>query len=107
MNTLSAPVSRRQFLSTCAVLAGGIPLCGRASVAANAAWAGEVGLTTSSLFRQMAEGGDADRRFGLLDLPRVMRDELGMKVIDLNTGTLGTRDPARLDRFRQAVEDAG
>ena len=107
MTTSSAPISRRHFLSTCAVLAGGAPWCRGASVAANAAWAGEVGLTTSSLFRQMAGGGEADRRFGLLELPRVMRDELGMKVIDINTGTLNTRDPAQLDRFRQAVEDAG
>ena len=104
---MTAPVSRRQFLTTCATLAGGWSISARAAIAPNAAWAGEVGITTSSLFRQMVEGGAADRKFGLLDLPRVMRDELGMKVIDLNTGTLNTRDPAQLDRFRQAVAAAG
>src|SRR5262249_22518951 len=36
-----------------------------------------------------------------------MRDELGMKVIDLNSGTLGTRDPVQLEKFRAAVQKAG
>lgn len=76
------------------------------AVTRDAPWAGEVGVTTSSFFRQMIKDG-ADRYFDLYELPKVMRDELGMKIIDLNTGTLDTSDPAKLDRFRKALDDAG
>lgn len=106
MNRFRLTMDRRQFLATGAALAGAATLQARPGVAQNAAWAGEVGLTTSSVFRQMAKGR-ADRFIGLLDLPRFMRDELGMKVIDLNSGTLGTNDPAQLEKFRGAVEKAG
>ena len=99
-------MSRRTFLATGAALAGAATLRARGAVVKNAAWAGEIGLTTSSIFRQMTEGR-ADRKFGLLDLPKVMRDELGMKVIDLNSGTFESRDPAQLEKFREALDDAG
>ena len=106
MNAFHAPMGRRQFLATGAVLAGATALRTRGAVAQNAAWAGEVGLTTSSIFRQMA-AGHADRKFGLLDLPKGMRDELGMKVIDLNSGSFESCEPAQLEKFRQALDDAG
>lgn len=102
----SPALSRRQFLGACAVVAGGLPALARGALAQNADWSGEVGITTSSLFRLMTPG-ESDRLFGLRDLPKVVRDELGMKVIDINSGTLGTRDAAQLEAFRQAVEDAG
>ncbi len=106
MNAFHAPMGRRQFFATGAVLAGATALRTRGAVAQNAAWAGEVGLTTSSVFRQMAEG-HADRKFGLLELPKFMRDELGMRVIDLNSGTLATKDSAQIERFREALDAAG
>jgi hypothetical protein len=36
-----------------------------------------------------------------------VRDELGLRVIDLNTTTLGSLEEDHLDRFRAAVEKAG
>lgn len=103
---MNAPMSRRQFIATGAALVGAATLRAKGSLPQNPAWAGEVGITTSTVFRQMA-AGRADRTFGLLDLPKFVRDELGMKVIDLNSGTLVTHDSAQLDKFRSALDAAG
>lgn len=43
----------------------------------------------------------------LLDLPRRMRDELDMRVIDLMTATLASMEPAYLDKLRTAADSAG
>jgi hypothetical protein len=99
-------LSRRQFLAECAV-AVGFPLMAKAAPPQNPGLAGQVGITTSSLFRQNA-GRATDRNFEHWDIPRILRDELDMKVIDLSTGTLGSsRERKRLDRMRQAAADAG
>src|SRR5688572_26135789 len=98
-------ILRRQFLSSC-VAAAGLPLIAKAALTSNRSLAGEVGLTTSSIFRQNA-GRAADRNFELWDIPKILRDELGMWVIDLSTGTLGNRDPKRADRMRVEAEKAG
>jgi Xylose isomerase-like TIM barrel len=58
----------------------------------------EVGITTSSFSGHSIE---------LLELPRIVRNELGMRVIDLNTTTLRSLDPAALNRFRESAEKAG
>lgn len=101
-------MNRRTFLSATATLAASAATAvrARAAVAPNPAWAGEVGLTTSSIFRQMTPGR-ADRHIGWLDLPKVMRDELGMKVLDFNSGSFASREPAQLDKFRAALDAAG
>jgi hypothetical protein len=68
--------------------------------------AGEIGITTGSFMRHLT----AERQPGklcLLDLPRIMRDELGMRVIDLMTATLASLEPEYLDRLRAAAEKAG
>lgn len=67
---------------------------------------GEVGITTSSLSRQLS-AQPAEGKFTLLDLPRIMRDELDMRVIDLNTSTLASQEPAYLERVRAAADKAG
>jgi len=64
----------------------------------------QVGVTTSSFSGFV---GSKPGQFELLDLPRVMRDELDMRVVDLNTTTLGSLEPAALDRFREAASKAG
>ncbi len=46
-------------------------------------------------------------QFKLLELPRIVHDELGMRIIDMNTTTLGSLDPAALDQFRTAAAEAG
>jgi hypothetical protein len=68
--------------------------------------AGEVGITTSSIDRHVSARGETGF-ITLLDLPRFMRDELDMRVIDLNTNTLGPLDPEHVERLRAAAERAG
>lgn len=70
------------------------------------ALAGEVGITTSSLDRQVSATGEPGF-ITLLDLPKFMRDELDMRVIDLNTRTLGSVEPDHVERLRAAAEKAG
>jgi hypothetical protein len=43
----------------------------------------------------------------LLDLPRLLRDELGMRVIDLMTATLRSLDLDFVRRLRDAADDVG
>lgn len=99
---------RREFLQ--ATLAGGAVLAAgsRDVLAATAppGLAGEIGITTGSFMRHLAP----DARPGklrLLDLPRRMRDELGLRVIDLMTATLVSLEPAYLDQLRAAADRAG
>src|SRR5215203_1916054 len=63
---------------------------------------GELGITTGSLMRNISAG-----KFKLIDLPRRMRDELGMRVIDLMTATLESLEPAYVERLRSEAENAG
>ena len=97
-------MTRRGFLAGC--LSGHVG--GRLVAAAEtkSELAREVGITTSSLGNHVALQPNA-KQFSLFDLPRVLRDSLDMRVIDLNTTTLGESGPAELDRFRTAAEKAG
>ncbi len=69
--------------------------------------AGEVGVTTSSFSGHLVANLKKPGQFTLLELPRILRDELDMRVIDLNTSSLGRVDKAWLDQVRKAVDDAG
>lgn len=66
----------------------------------------KLGITTSSLSGHLAPKPTAGK-ITLLELPRLLRDELDLTVIDLNTSTLASQEPAYLDRVRKAAEDAG
>ena len=66
----------------------------------------QVGITTSSLGAHVALKPKAGQ-IALFDLPRVLRDELDMRVIDLNTSALGESGPGDLDRLRSEAEKAG
>ncbi|QDT93119.1 sugar phosphate isomerase/epimerase family protein [Gimesia algae] len=66
----------------------------------------QLGITTSSLAYQLSPRAKEDQ-ITLLELPRIMRDELGMTVIDLNTSTLASTDPKYLDQVRSAADKAG
>lgn len=70
------------------------------------ALAGEVGITTGSFMQHLRAKPELHKTF-LLDLPRRMRDELGMKVIDLMTRTLPSFEPAYLDELRWRAEKHG
>ena len=97
-------MTRRGFLAGCvAGCAGGLQ---SAAAQQKSELDREVGITTSSLGKHVALRPTA-KQFSLFDLPRIMRDSLDMRVIDLNTTTLGESGPAELDRFRNAAEKAG
>jgi len=68
--------------------------------------AGEVGITTGSFMRHLSTE-PSEGKLRLLDLPKILRDELGMKVIDLMTATLVSLEPDYCDRLRAAAERAG
>ena len=98
---------RREFLwAMFGLTAGGVRGVDGAEPAVKAPLAGELGVTTGSFVRHLS----AERQAGklrLLDLPKVMRDELGMKVIDLMTATLPSLAPDYLKRLREAADEAG
>lgn len=98
---------RRTFLGTALAAAAGalVPRRGEAATP-TAALAGEIGITTGSFMRHLSPTR-APGKLRLLDLPRLMRDELDMRVIDLMTATLVDLSPAYLDALRQAAADAG
>jgi hypothetical protein len=68
--------------------------------------ANEVGVTTGSFMRHLSVE-KAEGKLRLLDLPRIMRDELGMRVIDLMTACLPSLEMKFADEFRAAAEAAG
>jgi len=66
----------------------------------------QAGITTSSLSRHLV-ANPGKGQFSLLQLPRILRDELDMKVIDLNTSSVASYEPAYLEKVREAARDAG
>ncbi len=90
-------MKRRRFLQA-------LPLALTAAPAP--AFSGELGITTGSFVRHLSATA-APGKLRLLDLPRIMRDELGMRVIDLMTATLVSLEPNYLTELRRAADDAG
>lgn len=68
--------------------------------------AGEIGITTGSFIRQLSPTARAGK-LRLLDLPKLMREELDMRVIDLMTATLVSLEPEYCDQLRTAADRAG
>ncbi len=68
--------------------------------------AGEVGITTGSFMRHLSPEA-REGKLRLLDLPKIMREELDMRVIDLMTATLVSLEPDYCDQLRAAAERAG
>ncbi len=100
-------LTRREFIvSTSAAIATGPAAIAGAVDEKPAPLAREIGITTSSVGAQLS-GGAVDRKFTLLELPKIMREELDMRVIDLNTSSLASFKPAYLDQVRKAADDAG
>lgn len=98
-------MDRRTFLAT--VLAGHSAidkLCGEPKHVSSLT--DEVGVTTSS-FSGHLTAKPKRGQFTLLELPRILRDELGMKVIDLNTSSLASQERKYLERVREAATKAG
>ena len=102
-------LTRRQFVATCAAGAAAAALPPRSTHAAPRGFpelAGQIGVTTSSVDAHFSPTNETGK-LALLDLPRFLRDELGMTVIDLNTRSLGTHDRHVIEAFRAAAEKAG
>ncbi|MBI1355053.1 MAG: TIM barrel protein [Acidobacteria bacterium] len=68
--------------------------------------AGQIGVTTATVAAHLRTPTQAGA-FSIFELPRVLRDELDLRVIDLNTSTLPSLEPGDLDRLREAAEKAG
>lgn len=66
---------------------------------------GEIGITTSSIDAHIGSTS-AGGKIAIMDLPRIMREELDMRVIDLNSNTLA-KAGARIEEFRRQVRKAG
>jgi hypothetical protein len=67
--------------------------------------AGLLGITLSSAGR-LAKDGRPDR-IPIADWPRLLRDELDMRVLDLNSAVIESHEPAYLEQVRRAADDAG
>lgn len=94
-------IERREFLAAAAALAASTLRADQAVKLDR-----EVGVTTSS-FSGHLTARPGKGKFTLLELPKIMRDELGMRVIDLNTSTLASTNPPYLEKVRKAADDAG
>src|SRR5688572_13307977 len=68
--------------------------------------AGEIGITTGS-FMQHLRADRALHESLLLELPRRMKNELGLRVIDIMSETLASNDSAYVERLRSQVEQHG
>ena len=100
--------TRRHFVTTIAagMTIAPIMVSAKPNIKAADFIATGLGITTSSLSGHLA-AKPKQGQFSLPELPRIMRDELDMRVIDLNTSSLASYDPKYLDRCRNAAEKAG
>jgi hypothetical protein len=109
-------VDRRTFLQAtgtvgAVALASGAALAGEARREAKnaASFAGGIGIVSASAQAQLTKRAK-NGTFSLLELPRVMRDDLDLTVIDLNTMSFPnfrSVDRSYLDKLRSAAADAG
>ena len=76
-------IPRREFLVGTSVMAAAL-VSESSAHAQRASLAGKIGLVSASAHAQLT-GAATGRKFSLLDLPKIMRDELDLSVIDLNT----------------------
>lgn len=83
---MTNPLARRAFLGATIGAAAGLGFS-----APDGCLEGEIGLTTGSFMKHLADG-----KFRILDLPKIMRDRLDMRVLDLMTRTLESFEPGDL-----------
>ena len=108
-STITAPdrLPRRRFLELGAAWFAATAAAGRAATAVKHAPLNDfVGVNTSSFSRQNRASEPA-KRIDPFDVPRVMREELDLRIIDLVSTMLNTRDHGPLERFRAQAERAG
>jgi hypothetical protein len=107
--------NRRTFLATtssAAAIAIGSRVCPVANAAVDEArrkgrdLVGLYGLTTGSFMKHYSPT-PAPGKIVLLDLPKIMRDELDLKVLDLMTRCFASLDDSYCDKLRNEAEKAG
>ncbi|MGE0758759.1 MAG: sugar phosphate isomerase/epimerase family protein [Pirellulaceae bacterium] len=100
-------IDRRAALQTLALAAcGSVRSAPAQPPATPESLQGQLGVTTGSFMRHLSSEA-APGKLRLLDLPRMLREELGMRVIDLMTATLPSMEPAYLGEFRNRAERVG
>jgi hypothetical protein len=100
-------ITRRNFLAVGAstIVATSRPVVAAESTAKPPELAREIGVTMSSFARMETDAGP--EKISIFDWPRIFRNELDMRVIDLNSGVLTSTEPAYLDQVRSAADKAG
>jgi len=98
--------SRRYFLKTSALVAAapGFSMAAKQGPVTGAPVTGMIGVTTGSFMSHITYGQEAGK-ISMLDLPKVMRNDLDMRVIDFMSRTLESFEPAYLEKLRTAVEE--
>jgi Xylose isomerase-like TIM barrel len=106
------PTNRRQMMTSCTVmaLAGSALLrqgrCNAANARNNDDLRMLTGITTGSFQRNYSTTREAGKLY-LLDLPKILRDELGMRILDVMTASFPSMEPGYLDEFRSNADKAG
>ena len=106
---ISESGTRRAFLQSAAVgtLAVAVPwVAAQEAAKPRIALSKQLGVTTGSFVKHLSKTR-AEGKLRLLDLPRIMRDDLDLKVIDLMTATLASFEPDYLDELKGKAADAG
>lgn len=65
----------------------------------------QIGATMSSFSRLQRDGKPLT--YTMLEWPKIFRDELDLRVIDLNSGVVTSHEPKYLEQLRRAADDAG
>ncbi len=96
------PTTRRELLQTAAAsaFAATIPwLAAQETTKPRADLARQLGATTGSFVKHLSKTR-AEGKLRLLDLPKIMCDELDLKVLDLMTATIPSWEPDYLDELK-------
>lgn len=101
------PTTRREFLqsASAAALAATVPWAVADEAPARVALSRQLGVTTGSFVTHLSKTR-AEGKLRLLDLPRIMRDDLDLKVIDLMTATIPSWEPDYLDELKGNAAEA-
>lgn len=101
--------TRRAFLRTAATgtLAATVPwVAAQEAAKPKVDLARQLGVTTGSFVKHLSKTR-AEGKLRLLDLPKIMRDDLGLKVIDLMTATIPSWEPDYLDELKGKAAEFG
>lgn len=101
-------LSRRHFLqlSTASSVAWVVrPLAAQAAAPPTGDPSRRLGITMSSISQLKTDAGAL--KYPLAEWPKILRNELDLTVIDLNSAVVESHEPAYLEKVRRAADDAG